>query len=856
MQFTGEGDVCPKCEWRHGSPAQSTMYLDPGFVLKEQYLVGRCLGAGGFGITYLGWDLNLARRIAIKEYFPSGVGVRATGDPRVFAHSPNVRNDYDWGLERYLEEARVVAQFENHPNIVAVKNYFPANGTAYMVLEHLDGITFEEFLARSGGKVNWDMALRVMTPVMDALREVHKAGLLHRDISPDNIFVLWSGQIKVIDFGAARYSMGQQSRNISVILKPGFAPPEQYETRGDQRPWTDVYAVAATMYRSITGEMPLPAPDRYRHPLPTPSSLGAGIGDMQERALLQALALEPEKRFATMEAFQRALRGEAAAPAPAPDPKPAPPVAKTEPSPTKPPLPSPAPPKPAPVGGFPKWLAAVAGVVFALVAAAVFWPRGGGAPASIEYFRADRETVRAGESAKLTWSVKDATQVYVGGLEQPSSGTMSVSPEETTAYSLVAMNKAGRQERVLRVTVAPRNQQRKEEESSNDEDRPNDQTNDERQPVTAGPKILSFEVSPTTVTPGAEARLHWSVIGANQVKIGSTKLPPSGSAPVRVQASTRYTLRATSSDGRVAEQSLVLNVAREAPPARQVEITRFGFTPPVVSGGQSARLDWSVQNATSVRINNRQVDHSGSTVVRMPTQPISAEIVAEGAGGPVRRTATLSVQSPSSGLPSEPVITQFTLSPSRIYNPGQIVTITYATRNAVRVEITPEVGNLTSTQGRVTVFPKSTTTYTMTAFDARGRSQTRTAAVDLIAANRYDSSNDQRQYRNQPAAPAWRVYHHHGSAMLSGFPIDFGQGRSSANGCYGTLTLNGKNLTFFSNSNDGFNINVDTIAEASQNRLRLGGHVAFHIKMNSGENYNFVPQVSANTIIGAIRRAQ
>ncbi|MEZ5351878.1 MAG: serine/threonine-protein kinase [Bryobacteraceae bacterium] len=872
MQPTGDVAVCPKCGWQRGAPAESPLYLNPGFVLREQYLVGRSLGHGGFGITYLGWDLNLARRIAIKEYFPSGVGIRVTGNPEVFAYAPAMRADYDWGLERYLEEARVVAQFENHPNIVAVKNYFPANGTAYMVLEHLDGITFEEFLARSQGKVSWDIALRVMTPVMDALREVHRVGLLHRDISPDNIFVLWSGQIKVIDFGAARYSLGSHSKNLSVILKPGFAPPEQYETRGDQRPWTDVYAVAATLYRAITGELPLPAPDRRRQPLPTPTALGAEIEPGRERALMQALSLEPEERFATMEAFQRALREEPSVrpivlpkteppPAPAPGPgKGTPPAldaaATTDPIPKPGPTPGPAPPpKPVPPGpgGFPRWLMGVAAGVLVLVAAAVFWPRKQDVPPSIEYFRVDRDSVTEGERAELSWSVRGAESVRIEGHgAQPAAGKLSVSPERTTSYALHAESHGLAADQTVTVTVsAARRTTGPDDPGSPGPADPRDE------PAASAAEIVAFTVSPGTVAPNEQAMLTWDVRGAKEVKVGKTVLPPSGSAPVRVQTSTRYTLRATGADGKFVERDVVLTVRAPSTTNREtpkppVSVSRFEFTPSTVAAGGSARLDWAVTGSTAVRINNRAVAASGSIPVR-PTQSLSVELVAEGPGGPIRRTATLTLQPAQSPYqnPSAagPQITAFAANPVSINQRGQMVTLFYSTRNAVRVLIQPEVGNLTSTQGRVTVFPTGSTQYTITAYAANGQSVSQSVRVSAGGDGRFLPQDQPVVSRN-----AWRVYHHHGSAILSG-AIDFGRGASSGSGCYGTLSLVGDKLTFDSSTNDGFSVAARSIAEVEANRLRLGGKSAFHIKLGSGANYNFVPQYSLNSIVAAIRRA-
>lgn len=307
MSEVNGAPVCPNCHWEMGSTAESPLHMDPGTTLQEQYLVGCVLGHGGFGITYIGWDLNLARKIAIKEYFPAGIALRKTGTAHVSAYSDSMQKDFQWGLDRYLEEARLLARFD-HPNISSVINFFRANGTAYMILDYLDGLTFEKYLERRGGFASWDRVVAIMMPVMDALREVHKANILHRDISPDNIYVLKTGHVKLIDFGAARYAMGQQSKNLSVILKEGYAPEEQYRSKGDQGPWTDIYATGATMYRALTGKTPPAALDRQRiDELQPPSRLGVNVPFGKERVLLKALAVQASGRYQNMADFQAAL---------------------------------------------------------------------------------------------------------------------------------------------------------------------------------------------------------------------------------------------------------------------------------------------------------------------------------------------------------------------------------------------------------------------------------------------------------------------------------------------------------------------------------------------------------------------
>ena len=255
LEERGGEKVCPHCQWEEGTPIASPLYLSPRTVLEDQYLLGRVLGHGGFGITYLAWDLRLHRRLAIKEYMPQGIAGRAPGNLNVSIYTNE--EDYQWGLERFLDEARVVAKFADHPNVMSIINHFTGNDTAYIVAEYLDGSTLLEYTEQQGGTIPYETATRILMPVMDALREVHKSGILHRDISPDNICITRSGLVKLLDFGAARQALGQKSKNLSVILKEGYAPEEQYRTKGDQGPWTP----------TSTPRLPLStvsSPGRYR----------------------------------------------------------------------------------------------------------------------------------------------------------------------------------------------------------------------------------------------------------------------------------------------------------------------------------------------------------------------------------------------------------------------------------------------------------------------------------------------------------------------------------------------------------------------------------------------------------------
>lgn len=312
---------CPHCGYVNGTGRVSSLHIEPGSVLKGRYVVGRALGQGGFGITYIAWDNIFDRAAAIKEYLPPSLATRNTDGPSVTCASENLKEDYEYGLRKFLDEARILAMFTDMPNIVGVRDFFRANGTAYMVMEYVDGITFKEYIARRGGKVRWDEAEGILSFVADALRAVHSHGLLHRDVSPDNIYITESKQIKLLDFGAARLALEAQNRGFSVVLKHGYAPAEQYKTNGSQGPWTDIYALAATYYASVTGKLPPDALDRLeRDTLVPPSELGADMPRGKEKALLKALAVHEADRFQRVEDFVAALKApESPAPAEAPE---------------------------------------------------------------------------------------------------------------------------------------------------------------------------------------------------------------------------------------------------------------------------------------------------------------------------------------------------------------------------------------------------------------------------------------------------------------------------------------------------------------------------------------------------------
>ncbi len=304
--------VCPHC----GKPTASEIpahHLLPGTVLNGKFLVGAALGEGGFGITYIGRDLTLDIKVAIKEFFPSGY-VNRTGNasPNVTCSVTDERKDvFDKGRERFLREARILAKFSSEPGVVEVRDFFEANNTAYIIMEYLDGADLKQML-RSGGRMAPGRVIELMMPVMKTLTKIHAQGLIHRDISPDNIRMC-RGTAKLLDFGAARDVSAAANKSLSVMLKPGFAPEEQYRSRGDQGAWTDVYALCATMYVCITGVTPDDATQRvFKDEVKAPSAMGIVIAPNIEYAIMKGMAIKQEDRFQTVDELINALTGTAA----------------------------------------------------------------------------------------------------------------------------------------------------------------------------------------------------------------------------------------------------------------------------------------------------------------------------------------------------------------------------------------------------------------------------------------------------------------------------------------------------------------------------------------------------------------
>ena len=301
---------CPHCGFDLAENEKKyPVALRAGTVVNGRYIVGRVLGQGGFGITYLAWDTQLEAKVAIKEFMPNEIATRIGTTVSVAVESRS--EDFTYGSERFQEEARTLAKFIGNPNIAAVTSYFDENDTSYFVMDYIEGISFKTYIANHGGKVSVEDTLNVMIPVLRALTAVHAEGFIHRDVTPDNIYITKDGMVKLLDFGSARYSIGDKSKSLDVILKVGYAPKEQYIRRSRQGPFTDVYSCAACFYAALTGFLPPEALERLDHDELVPvSQCGVDIPEYLDKAILKGLAVQPEDRFQSAEEFLEAIENQ------------------------------------------------------------------------------------------------------------------------------------------------------------------------------------------------------------------------------------------------------------------------------------------------------------------------------------------------------------------------------------------------------------------------------------------------------------------------------------------------------------------------------------------------------------------
>ncbi len=286
----------------------NTRCLKPGVILKERYKIEEVIGAGGFGITYRAWDPLLQSYVAIKEYYPSGIATRSADSSKVCVPVGQEQREYHRGRIRFLKEAQDVARFQSEPNIVSIYDYLEENDTAYMVMEYLHGCTLKQYIREHGGRLDTDHILHICLSVLDALAVVHKAGMIHRDISPENIFICEDLTVKLIDFGAAKQVYLDGEQTMSVVLKPGYAPPEQYAKKDKQGPWTDIYALGATLYFAATGEKPEESFGRVLEDTIKPvCEVNPEIPRAMSQVIMRAMSVKIEDRYQMVEAMREAL---------------------------------------------------------------------------------------------------------------------------------------------------------------------------------------------------------------------------------------------------------------------------------------------------------------------------------------------------------------------------------------------------------------------------------------------------------------------------------------------------------------------------------------------------------------------
>lgn len=304
-----DSDICGVCGFNGSAVFENMGALPIGTVLQDRYILGKSLGKGGFGITYLAFDKAGAQKVAVKEYFPDSLSYRAPGTSTISSYTGDKADYFTSGAEKFYGEAKILSRFNGNEHIINVLDFFYANNTAYYVMEYIDGIDLKKYIAMKGGRLPYTEAIDVMIPVMYALIIVHSLDILHRDISPDNIYLTKNGDIKLLDFGAARQVYAEQSNSLSVILKQGYTPVEQYRKRGNHGPWSDIYSLGATVYYALTGIVPEESINRLENDdLKMPSELGVPVPLDFEMILRKMMAVKPEDRYQSVIELKEAMR--------------------------------------------------------------------------------------------------------------------------------------------------------------------------------------------------------------------------------------------------------------------------------------------------------------------------------------------------------------------------------------------------------------------------------------------------------------------------------------------------------------------------------------------------------------------
>lgn len=302
--------TCPYCGFNEMTLRQESYYLDPGTVIGGKYIVGRVLNYGGHTVSYLGMDAEHNRKVIVKEYLPSDFSTRSEGEKEVTIYSGDGQVQFEQGLTNFLNEANRIQHLQDAEGIAKVYDCVAENETGYVVSEYVEGKTLKEIL--DGGKrYTAEEAVAFIRRILMGLSDVHHMDIVHCDISPETIMITNTGDIKLMDFGATRYVTTANSKSLSIILKRGYAPEEQYRSKGVRGPWTDVYALGAVMYRMITGVVPQESVERaLSDELKEPSRMGVSISKNRENALMNALNVYQKDRTPSAEVFLKELNSD------------------------------------------------------------------------------------------------------------------------------------------------------------------------------------------------------------------------------------------------------------------------------------------------------------------------------------------------------------------------------------------------------------------------------------------------------------------------------------------------------------------------------------------------------------------
>ena len=427
-----QGYPCPHCGFDPRRVTGIEYALPVGTILAGKYLVGRVLGQGGFGITYVGWDIALERKVAIKEYYPSGQVSRNPGSRGLTWYtSVQSQQAKQNGTQIFLKEARKMSKVDDIPNVVRVRDLFQENETAYIVMDFVEGETLKARLEKTG-PLPWEQAKGIFLPAIQAMEQVHQAGLVHRDISPDNLMLTPGGKVKILDLGAAKDLSVNNGASSMQVAKGGFSPFEQYTQRGSSGPWTDVYAMAATVYYTLTGKLPPVATDRVVEDTISWEEPGLKALSAQAlEALQKAMVISAKTRMQSMEELEKGLYSTAVKPEPAPAPQPVQ-EAQPEPQPTPEPAPqaqSESKPKAGKKSGKKLWIAAAA-VIAVVLCGALVWANAGKPADDTNTAAFAATTPTTTPTAAATAAPTTTATVAEETFPQPMFNGLNMTPEE------------------------------------------------------------------------------------------------------------------------------------------------------------------------------------------------------------------------------------------------------------------------------------------------------------------------------------------------------------------------------------------------------------------------------------------